>query len=146
MKDIEIAKELLNTENLNLAIVKDSKIIFKSKDRGIKPLYTAINEIKEDLVGASIADRVTGRAAAMLCEYGFIKELHTKLISENAISILKDTKIIFNYDEVTPFIKNRDQTGMCPVETLSIKTNNINELLDGISKFLENIRKVQNEQ
>lgn len=146
MKDIDIAKELLNDENLNLAIVKDSKIIFKSKDRGIKPLYTAINEIREELVGCSIADRVTGKAAAMLCKYGDIKELHTKLISENAINILKETTITFNYDELTPFIKNRDKTGMCPVETLSIKTNSIDELLVDISNFLKNIRKVQNEQ
>jgi L-lactate utilization protein LutC len=146
MKEIDIAKKLLNDENLNLAIVKDSKIIFKSTDRGIKPLYTAINEIREKLSGCSIADRVTGKAAAMLCKHGDIKELHTKLISENAINILKETSIIFNYDELTPFIKNRDKTGMCPIESLSIKANSIDELLAEISSFLENIGKMQNER
>lgn len=146
MKDVDLAKKLLNDGNLNLVVVKDSKVIFKSREKGIKPLYTAVNEIKYEIAGSSIADRVTGKAAAMLCKYGKIKELHTKLISENAINVLKDTAIIINYDEVTPFIKNRDKTGMCPVETISINSNNVDELLDGISNFLESIRKVQNEQ
>lgn len=137
MKDIEIAKKLLNDENLNLVIVKDSKVIYKSREKGIKPLYAAINEIKHELVDSSISDRVTGKAAAMLCLYGNIKELHTKLISENAIGVLKETAIEFNYDEVTEFIKNRDQTGMCPIETLAVKSNNVDELLINISKFLQ---------
>ena len=146
MKDIDIAKEVLNTENLNLVVVKDSKVIFKSDEKGIKPLYTVVNEIKDSLSGSSIADRVTGRAAAMLCKYSNIKELHTKLISENAVNFLRNTGIVFNYDESTPFIKNRNKTGMCPVETLSINTNSINELLVEISRFLENIRRVQIEK
>jgi len=140
MKDIDLAKELLEKEQLALAIVKEGKLIFSSRDRGIKPMYTAVNEVKDELKGSSVADRVIGKAAAMLCEYACIKELYTKLISENAINVLEKTSIQVNYDEMTPYIKNRDKTGMCPVESLSQKVNNVDDLLEGISSFLESIK------
>lgn len=142
MKDIDIAVELLEKEKLALAIVKDGKVIFSSSDKGIKPLYTAVKEQKNELEGSSVADRVTGRAAAMLCSYAGIKQLKTKLISDNAINVLKETSISYEYDEHTSYIKNRDKTGMCPVETLSLKANNIDELLTGIEAFLDSIKRV----
>lgn len=142
MKDIDVAMELLEKEKLALVIVKNNKVIFTSSGKGIKPLYTALEELKDELEGSSVADRVTGRAAAMLCTYAGIKQLKTKLISDNAINVLKETNIIYEYDECSPFIENRDRTGMCPVETLSLKANDINELLKGISEFLEKIKKV----
>ncbi|MPM29203.1 hypothetical protein SDC9_75743 [bioreactor metagenome] len=47
--------------------------------------------------------------------------------------------MILEYDESAPYIINRDKTGMCPVETLSLKTNDIDELKSGIKNFLESI-------
>jgi len=142
MKDVDTAKELLEKEKLALAIVKDGKLVFSSYERGIKPLYTAVEQLKDELEGSSVADKVTGKAAAMLCKYANIKELHTKLISENAMNLLNETSIIYEYDECAPHIKNCDKTGMCPVETLSLEAHNINELLSGIANFLESIEKL----
>ncbi|MDF2616830.1 MAG: hypothetical protein K0Q47_1485 [Sedimentibacter sp.] len=124
---------------MTLAIVKDGKLVFSSTGIGIKPLFTAVEQLKDELEGSSVADKVTGKAAAMLCKYAKIKEMHTHLISENAIAVLKDTQIILEYEESAPYIENRDRTGMCPVETLSLKTNDIDELKSGITKFLESI-------
>ena len=140
MKDIEIAVELLEKEGLTLAVVKNGDLIYSSRDIGIKPLYTAYTK-NMDLSGSSVADRVTGKAAAMICAESGIKELKTRVISDNAINVLEGTDIVFNYDESTPYIKNRDKTGMCPVETLSLKTDNMDDLLEGIEKFLESISK-----
>ncbi|MFA9423228.1 MAG: DUF1893 domain-containing protein [Sedimentibacter sp.] len=140
MKDVRLAKELLEKEKFALAIVKDGKLVFSSYERGIKPLYIAVEQLKDELEGSSVADRVTGKAAAMLCKYANIKELNTRLISENAINVFKETSIIYEYEELAPYIKNRDKTGMCPVETISLKSNDISELLSGIANFLESIK------
>ncbi len=139
MKDIELAKSLLDKEKQAIVIVKEGQTIFSSDGKGIKPIYTALNKLKYELRGSSVADKVIGKAAAMICEYAGIKELSTKLISENAIDVLENTSIIYNYEKSVPYIKNRDQSGMCPVETLSLRINNIDELLMEISKFLQNI-------
>ncbi len=51
------------------------KLIFKSSEKGIKPMYTLATKMKEDVKGASIADRVIGKGgAAMLCKYIGIKK------------------------------------------------------------------------
>ena len=140
MNDIELAKNLLDNEQRALVIVKDGKVLFSVDGKGIKPIYTAFNELKDELKGSSVADKVIGKAAAMIYEHAAIKELSTKLISENAISVLGNTSIIYEYEKSVPYIKNRDQSGMCPVETLSLKVNNIDDLLVEISSFLANIK------
>jgi hypothetical protein len=141
MKDIELAAALLEEENLTLGIVKDEKVIFSSSDKGISPLYKAVMHHKQELEGSSVADRVTGRAAAMLCVYAGVIKLKTRLISDNAISVLKESNIDYEFEKQTPYIKNRDNTGMCPVENLSLKTNNISELLKEIENFIKSIQK-----
>lgn len=140
MNDIELAKNLLDNEQRALVIVKDGKVLFSVDGKGIKPIYTAFNELKDELKGSSVADKVIGKAAAMIYEHAAIKELSTKLISENAINVLENTSIIYEYEKSVPYIKNRDQSGMCPVETLSLKVNNIDDLLVEISSFLANIK------
>lgn len=139
MKDIEIAKDLLTKEHLALVIVKQGEVIFKSNEKGITPLYTAVNEIKESMNGASVADKAIGKAAAMLCLYAGINELYTKLISEKAIDVLCETEITYQYDNKCSFIKNRNNTGMCPVETLASNTKYIEDLLYEIHEFLKSI-------
>lgn len=139
MKDLELAKEILERDQKTLVIVKGGEEIFSSDGKGIKPLYTALRDHKEDLRGSSAADKVVGRAAAMIYAYAGIKELSARLISDNALQELKNTSIAYEYQKAVPYIKNRDQSGMCPVETLSLKTSNIDQLLDEIRRFLENI-------
>lgn len=141
MKDLELAKEFLAQKELTIAIVKEGKIIFTSTDKGIKPMYTAVLELKEELRGASIADRVIGRAAAILCKYAGIKELYTRLISEEAIKVLENSNISFFYDESSPYIKNRDKTDLCPVEKLSQDISSPEELIQRISEFLDRMKK-----
>ncbi len=141
MKDLELAKEILEEKELTLAIVKEGKILFTSTDKGIKPIYTAVVGLKEELKGVSVADRVIGRAAAILCKYADIKELYTKLISNEAIKVFENSNIKFFYDESSPYIKNRDKTDMCPVEKLSQDIDSPAELIQKISEFLDSMKK-----
>jgi len=136
MKDIELAKKLLNDEEKALVIVKDGKVLYSSEGKGIKPLYLALIELKDQLQGSSVADKVIGRAAAMICQHAGIKEVHAKLISEKAIDVLKNTSIAYEYEIMVPYIKNRDLSGMCPIESLSLEANTIDELMLKISTFL----------
>lgn len=141
MRDIDLAKELLEKEGYTLVIVKEGNVIYKSFEKGIKPMYTAVKEIKDNLSGASVADRVIGKAAAMLCRQSNIKELHTRLISESAFKVLDEGNIKYTYKVSSPYIKNRDKTDMCPVEKLSQETHDSTLLLEKIESFLLSIKK-----
>lgn len=136
MKNIEIAKKYLEEENLTLAVVKNGELIFKSKDKGIKPMYILATEMKEIAKDASIADKVIGKGAALLCEYIGIKEVHSELMSETAIEVLKRANIGFAYFKITPYIENRDRTGLCPIENMAMDEDNGEILLGRIGKFL----------
>ncbi len=136
MKDIDVAKEYLNKENLSLAVVKNGKVLFKSHEKGIKPIYTLALEGLKGVEGSSLADRVIGKGAAILCKHIGIKEVYGLLMSQAAMEVLDKGAIKFSYEKSCPYIKNRDNTGLCPIEKISLETENVYELLDRIGKFL----------
>jgi len=141
MKDLELAEKIIEEKSLTLVVVKEGNILFTSADRGIEPIYAAVTDFKEGLEGSSVADRVTGRAAAILCKYGNIEEIHTDLISDEAIKIFKKSGIKYFYEEYSQYIKNRDKTDMCPVEKLAYGIDNPQELIQRISEFMGSMKR-----
>ncbi|WFA09371.1 DUF1893 domain-containing protein [Tissierella sp. Yu-01] len=140
MRNLDIAKEYLLKNDLNFVIVKDGQVIEESSSRGIKPIYETYKNNVKYFEGASVADRVIGKAAAMFLVSGGIKELYTDLISELAIEILENDDIVVNYSKKVPMILNRAQDDMCPIEKLSSQTNDVYKLVEEISNFLNNIK------
>ena len=139
MNDIDIAKKELMENDLTLAVVKDGKLIYNSKERGVLPLYLAVTDDTVDTQGVSVADKVTGKGAALLCAYGKIEALHTGTISRSAVQVLDSARIKYTYDEIVDFIANRTGDGRCPVETLSQDIENPEDVLEPVKGFLTKI-------
>lgn len=137
--DIEIAKKYLIEENLTMAIVKNRRVILKSTERGIKPLFMAIMDKKDAIKGGSLADKVIGKAAAMLCAKGGIYQIYTRTISQGAVDILEAKSISYNYDNKVDYILNRTKSGLCPVENLSKDQADVDILIKDIESFLKSI-------
>jgi len=136
MKDIDIAVELLNKESLTIAMVKNGECFYKSRERGIKPLYEALVNYRDEMEGASSADKIVGKGAALLYKEGKIDTVFAKIISESSLQIFKKENINIYREKVVPYIKNRDKSGMCPIETMAVEDDNIESLLSGIENFL----------
>lgn len=136
MKDIDIAREILEKENLSLVVVKDCEVIYKSNDKGIKPMYYVATNLLQRAKGSSIADRVIGKGAAMLCKALEVKEVYSPLISETAIQVLKEANIPFTYHRSCLHIMNMKKTGLCPVEKLAMDSENEKVLLKRLEDFL----------
>ena len=97
MTDIITAKNILSQQNATFVAVKNEEIYISHK-RGVTPIIEKIDENSAFFSGATVADKVTGKAAAMLLvKYG-VKELHTGVISRNALSFLADKNITVTYD------------------------------------------------
>jgi hypothetical protein len=141
LKDINIAKKLLIEENLALVVVKNGEVIFKSMEKGIKPMYILATEMKVEAQGASLADRVIGRGAALLCGYVEIIEVYTDLISEGGISALGEYNIPYEMERTCQYIKNREKTDYCPIEKLSLDKDDPALLLQDIKEFFTSIKK-----
>ncbi len=112
MKDFLKAKKLL-ADDVNLVLIKDDKII-KSAEKGIAFLVALAAENKYQ--GYSAADRIIGKAAAFLYCRMNIKNVYGEVMSEKAFEILNKAKINVEYKIITENIKNRTDTGLCPME------------------------------
>jgi hypothetical protein len=107
----------LEETDATFVAVKDGWI-FESHDRGIAPMMKLLSEDPESLRGTCVADKVIGKAAALLLCYAGIQKLYAKTISEHAISVLKDHALPCECGQTVPFIVNRAGDGMCPMEQL----------------------------
>ena len=91
------------------------------------------------LKGASVADKVIGKAAALLMALGEIKEVYTLIISEPALQVFENHKIKYFYDKKVDRIVNRTGDGLCPMESLCLDIYDPQEafikIIDKISKM-----------
>jgi hypothetical protein len=133
-ESLEQAKSLLKSTDSTLAVVSVDDF-FTSKERGVKPLMHLLKEKKGFLKGASVADKVIGKAAALLMALGEIKEVHTLIISEPAIQVFEKYNIPCFYDKKVTRIVNRAGDGLCPMETLCLDVENPQEAFDRITSL-----------
>ena len=138
MLPLEQAKSLLLTSASTIAVVSNGEV-FTSQERGVKPLLHLLTEKKGFLKGASVADKVIGKAAALLMVLGEIKEVHTLIISEPAIKVFEKYNIPCFYDKKVTRIVNRTGDGLCPMETLCLDLDNPAE---AFTKIKEKISKM----
>lgn len=71
MTAIERARELLGKSG-SLAVVNGDRE-YSSSARGVKPLTNLLCSDREMLCGASVADKIVGKAAALLMAAGGVK-------------------------------------------------------------------------
>ena len=116
MKDLKLAKQRLKEKKFNLLIVKDGGVIFATKSQGIRGLLQAIEKLGKQLIGSSVADRIVGRAAAMLCAYFKASSVFAVTISEEGEKMLKENEISYQFENRVPNILNYERTDVCPFE------------------------------
>lgn len=137
---LEKAKSILLSSASTIAVVSDGEV-FTSQERGVKPLLFLLKEKKEFLKGASVADKVIGKAAALLMVLGEIKEVHTLIISEPAIKVFEKYNIPCFYDKKVDRIINRTGDGLCPMETLCLDVDEPQEAFQKITDFIKTMKK-----
>lgn len=106
--------DLLRNGNHSLVIHRGTTSVYDT--RGIATLQQIIDKDSNELSGATVVDKVVGKAAAALMIVGGVSELHALLITQGALSLLATSDIRVSYDTLTDHIINRNHTGWCPME------------------------------
>lgn len=132
--------ELLHREQCSCVIANGDIRTFRQ--RGVADLYELLNREPEFLQGASIADKVIGKAAAALMVLGGVKEIYADVISEPALALLQEAAVKVSFGQAVDHIINRTQTGWCPLETICYQIKSAPEILLLIREFIE--RKTSN--
>lgn len=138
MNDIIRAKELLISGGYTCVLIKGTAT-YTSTERGVAPLLKFIDS-SVDFSSFCAADKVVGKAAALLYVYMGIKRLYAKTISTGAVNILKKYHIAYQYENLTPYIMNRNGDGICPMEKAVEHTENPEESLLLIKEKLSSLK------
>lgn len=139
MPDLKLAKRTLKEKNLNLSIVKNGKILFETRSPGVIGLLQAIEELGKELIGSSVADRIVGRAAALLCTYSGVASVFSITMSEEGRKVLEDNQILFQFENRVPNILNYGRTDLCPFEKLTAGLTNSSEAYEKIKNFVDSV-------
>ena len=117
-------------------VVGNQQGVFIYTRRGVADLYELYQNDPEKLLNANIADKVVGKAAATLMVLGKIKNVYADVISTPALDILRQFGVTVDYAIEVPFIKNREKSGICPLETLCSNCKSIKEVMFVIKDFM----------
>lgn len=107
--------------------------VFVSEERGAGPLISWIDG-KDDLSGASVADKVVGKGSAFLYAILGVAEVWAAVMSDPALKVLKRYGIAATCETVVPEIKSRSRTRRCPYEDATWDIDDPAEALAAIRK------------
>ena len=114
--------------------------LFVSRERGVKPLLDWLDSGR-DFRGFSAADKVVGKAAAFLYVLLGVREVRAPVMSEGAAETLERYGVLFRCDTLSPEIRNRAGTGLCPMEQAVRDVGTPEEALTAIRRTLRQLQK-----
>lgn len=135
MKDLNQAKALLEMGNYTCVLCKDDRI-HHSTHRGVRPLLELLDT---DVSGFCAADKVVGKATALLYCLLKVKAVHAQVISQAALQVLQSHGIAITWDRQVDYIRNRTGDGRCPMEEATEGIDDPQEALIAIQKKLKEL-------
>ena len=130
MTDIlESAKEQLHNNNFSIVIVGENDV-YTSTKHGVAPLLEILDGGNDVIKNSFVADKVVGKAAALLMVKGGVKEVYADIISSHALDVFEKYKVKTYYGNLVEYIINRDKTGMCPMEKAVLEVDEPNTAYD----------------
>lgn len=136
MTDLDRARAALPGHTL--ALCRGGEVV-TSDLRGVMPMLGFLREGR-DLSGFCAADRVVGRAAAMLFAKAGVRAVHAEVMSDGAVALLAAHGIDALCDVRTAAIENRQKTGLCPMESAVAGIEDIDAGIAAICRRAEELR------
>ena len=116
MIKLEEAKQRLHQTKASLVVGYTNGEIKEYYQNRIKDIKAILQENEEALKGTIIADKVIGKVAASNLNVAGVKEIYADVISEYAIPVLEENNVKYEYHQKVEYIRNQDNTGICPME------------------------------
>ena len=131
--DVKTAKDLLINKNLTMCVVKGGKTLFESRSHGVASFLVAVQKLGGSLEGSCVADKVVGKAIALLCIHFKIGGVYGGTLSRPAKTMLEKHSIHFEYNNLIQNILNAGRTSLCPIERV---LRNISDPRDAYEKLV----------
>lgn len=139
MSDIERAKAALRGHSV---VVCRAGEVMTRDGRGIAPLLAIASE-ENALRGASVADLIVGKAAAMLMTYAGVSEAYAEVMSEAGERTLSEHDIPHSCGLLVPYIIDRTGKDVCPMERAVADVSDPAEAYAVLSARLEELKRAR---
>ncbi len=116
MTTLEQIKEILNKKDASLVVAYKNGTVKEYYQDRIIDLVSILKENENALKESILADKVIGKVAASIMVVAGVKQIYANKLSKFAVPVLESANIIYSYGELVEYIKNKDKTGMCPME------------------------------
>lgn len=118
-QDLSLAQARLRESKLTLVIAKSGRIIFETDRHGISGFLAAVDDLCKQLQGVSIADKVVGRAVALLCVHYRVKAVYASVLSRAARAVFAQHGFYCEWKAIVKAILCSDKKNLCPFEELA---------------------------
>ena len=139
MSDIERAKAALRGHSV--AVCRAGEVMTRD-GRGIAPLLALASE-ENALRGASVADLIVGKAAALLMAYAGVSEVYAEVMSEAGERTLSEHDIPHSCGLLVPYIIDRTGKDVCPMERAVADVSDPAEAYAVLSARLEELKRAR---
>lgn len=121
----------------SLILKKGEKVLFSSRESGLRPLVECVGRFAGQVRGADLMDKVVGMGAARLIVLAKIaSRVRAGLITEAALAHLAAHGVEAVGKKKTKKILGRDGTGPCPMEMLNEKHRDDRQYLEALFQTL----------
>ena len=123
-------KDILKEKNCSI-IASNGYVSF---DAGIRPVIDRLNEDLYYFKGLSVADKIIGKASAMLLYLSGVKEVYAAVLSKAGQEIFEKYNVRYEYGELVDYIINRKGDGMCPMEMTVRDIDDLKEAYEALNR------------
>lgn len=109
---------------------------YSSFDTGIRPILLPMTGDLHFFKGLAVADKIIGKASAMLLCLSGVKEVYTPVLSMAGKEIFDKYSVSCEYDTLADYIVNRKGDGMCPMEMTVKDIDDLQEAFEALKKKL----------
>ena len=141
---VETARKLVVEGKAECVVIRGGRL-FRENGRGVSPLLE-FHDHREPgfLKGATVVDKVIGRAAAMIAIAGGASRVHGELMSEDAKALLESRGVTVTYGTLVPRILNADRSDLCPLEKSVEGIDDPEQALTALRKRIEELKSGKN--
>ena len=116
MNELEIVKNKLYETQASLVVLYSNEQCQEYYQNRITDIKEILQENKNALKDAIVADKVIGKVAGSILACAGVKAIYADTMSKYAIPVLEETGVKYEYSKLVDYIKNIERNDMCPME------------------------------
>lgn len=113
---------------------------YYSFDNGIEPVISKLNENINFFKDLAVADKIIGKASAMLLVLSGVKQVYCLVLSKAGKDVLDKYNIEYYYETLTDYIVNRLGNGICPMEETVKDIDDLQKAYTALRKKVEELK------